>query len=128
MRASLFAALANGVTCKNHEGGEFLRLPRDRTATRLNDLSEMAFWPNSRWALPAAPVASETAFSFERPDYLDVDARGIGYFSFYAPPKKLGAAIFYLGTFKDVNGDFLRGEEATSSTCRPTCLRSSSGP
>jgi hypothetical protein len=35
-------------------------------------------WPESRWALPAAPVAAETAFSFERPNYLDVDARGIG--------------------------------------------------
>ena len=60
--------------------------------------------------VPAAPVAIETAFSFERPNYLDVDARGIGYFSFYAPPKKLGAATFYVGTFKDANGDLLRGE------------------
>jgi hypothetical protein len=71
-----------------------------------------AFWPGSRWAVPAAPVAAETAFSFERPGYLDVDARGIGYFSFYAPPKKLGAATFYLGTFKDASGDLLRGEES----------------
>jgi hypothetical protein len=70
------------------------------------------FWPDSRWALPAAPVAAETEFSFERSDYLDVDARGIGYFSFYAPPKKLGAATFYLGTFMDANGDLLRGEES----------------
>jgi hypothetical protein len=67
-------------------------------------------WPDSRWAVPAAPVAIETAFSFERPNYLDVDARGIGYFSFYAPPKKLGAATFYVGTFRDANGDLLRGE------------------
>jgi len=67
-------------------------------------------WPNSRWAVPAAPTAIETAFSFERPNYLDVDARGIGYFSFYAPPKKLGAATFYVGTFKDANDDLLRGE------------------
>jgi hypothetical protein len=67
------------------------------------------FWPDSRWAVPAVPVAAETAFSFERPSYLDVDARGIGFFSFYAPPKKLGAATFYLGTFKDAKSDFLRG-------------------
>jgi hypothetical protein len=67
-------------------------------------------WPDSRWGVPAAPVAIETAFSFERTDYLDVDARGIGYFSFYAPPKKLGVATFYVGTFKDANGDLLRGE------------------
>ena len=57
-----------------------------------------------------APVAIQTAFSFERPNYLDVDARGIGYFSFYAPPKNLGAATFYVGTFQDANGDLLRGE------------------
>jgi hypothetical protein len=69
-------------------------------------------WPDSSWAVPAAPIAAETAFSFERPNYLDVDARGLGYFSFYAPPKKLGAAIFYVGTFKDAKGDLLRGEES----------------
>ena len=69
-------------------------------------------WPDSSWALPAAPAAPETAFSFERPNYLDVDARGLGFFSFYAPPKKLGAATFYVGTFKDAKGDLLRGEES----------------
>lgn len=69
-------------------------------------------WPDSRWAFVAAPVAIETAFTFERTNYLDVDARGIGFFSFYAPPKKLGAATFYVGTFKDANGDLLRGEES----------------
>ncbi len=68
------------------------------------------FWPDSRWAVPAPPVGPETSFSFERSNYLDVDARGIGYFSFYAPPKKLGAALFYLGAFKDAKGDLLRGE------------------
>lgn len=31
------------------------------------------FWSDSRWALPAAPVVPETAFSFKRPDYLDCD-------------------------------------------------------
>jgi len=69
------------------------------------------YWPDSRWQIPALPVAVETAFSFERPNYLDVDARGIGYFSYYAPPKKLGEATFYLGTFMDAKGDMLRGED-----------------
>jgi len=69
-------------------------------------------WTDSSWALPAAPVSFETAFSFERPNYLDVDARGLGFFSFYAPPKKLGAATSYVGTFKDAKGDLLRGEES----------------
>jgi hypothetical protein len=69
-------------------------------------------WRDSSWSIPAAQIAVETAFSFERPNYLDVDGRGIGYFSFYAPPKKLGAATFYVGTFKDAKGDLLRGKES----------------
>jgi hypothetical protein len=84
-------------------------------------------WPDSSWAVPASPIAVETDFSFERPNYLDVDGRGIGYFSFYAPPKKLGAATFYVGTFKDAKGDLLRGEESYKLHV-PMCQRSSSGP
>jgi len=67
-------------------------------------------WPDLSWKLPAPPAATETGFSFERPDYLDVDARGIGYFCWYAPPKNLGAATYYLAAFKDAKGDSLRGE------------------
>lgn len=70
------------------------------------------FWPDSSWSFPAAPVGAETAFSFERPNYLDVDARALVYFLAYAPPKKLGAATFYLGTYRDAKGDLLRGEES----------------
>ena len=68
-------------------------------------------WLDSRWALPTLPVGPETAFSFERPNYLDVDARGLGYFTWYAPPKKLGAATDYLATYQDAQGNPLRGEE-----------------
>jgi hypothetical protein len=69
------------------------------------------YWPDSGWALPVTSAGPETAFSFERPNYLDVDARGIGYFTWYAPPKKLGAATYYLAVYKDSKGDLLRGEE-----------------
>jgi len=87
---------------------------RDAHAWLMNGLLTYItpHWSDSSWALPAAPVAPETAFSCERPNYLDVDARGLGFFSFYAPPKKLGAATFYVGTFKDAKGDLLRGEES----------------
>jgi hypothetical protein len=68
-------------------------------------------WPDSRWVLPTLPVGPETDFSFERPNYLDVDARGIGFFTWYAPPKHLGAATDYLATYKDAQGDLLRGGE-----------------
>jgi hypothetical protein len=68
------------------------------------------FWPDRGWDIPAPPVAARTLFTWETPDYFDVDARGIAFFSFYAPPKKLGAATFYLGTFFDAGGQRLSGE------------------
>jgi len=54
----------------------------------------------------------ETRFTFETANYLDVDARGIGFFSYYGVPAKLGEATFYLGTFQDAKGERLRGENA----------------
>ena len=71
----------------------------------------MPHWPDSRWEVPFPAVAFETAFSFERPNYLDVDARGIIYFSVYAGAAKPGAATFIVGTYKDAKGDLLRGEK-----------------
>jgi hypothetical protein len=47
------------------------------------------FWADRKWDLPAPPIASETGFKWEAADYFDVDARGIGFFSFCAPPAKL---------------------------------------
>lgn len=87
---------------------------RDAHAWLINGLLTFntAFWPDSSWSFPVTPVGAETTFSFERPNYLDVDARGLTYFLAYAPPKKLGAATFYLGTYKDATGDLLRGEES----------------
>jgi len=87
---------------------------RDAHAWLMNGLLTFitAFWPDSSWSFPAAPVGAETAFSFERPNYLDVDARGLTYFLAYAPPKKLGTATFYLGTYRDAKGNLLRGEES----------------
>lgn len=69
-----------------------------------------AFWPDGRWEIPAPQIAATTGFKWETAEYFDVDARGIGFFSFYAPPAKLGAATFYLGTFLDSRGQRLRGE------------------
>jgi hypothetical protein len=38
-----------------------------------------------------------------------VNARGIAFFSFFCPPKSLGAGQFYLAEFLDANGQRLRG-------------------
>ncbi len=68
------------------------------------------FWPDRKWDIPAPAIASETGFKWEAADYFDVDARGIGFFSFYAPLAKPGASTFYLDTFLDAHGQGLRGE------------------
>ena len=68
------------------------------------------FWPDGKWEIPVPPIAAATAFKWEAAGYFDVDARGIGFFSFYAPPAKLGAATFYLSTFLDTQGQRLHGE------------------
>jgi hypothetical protein len=68
------------------------------------------FWPDRRWATPAPPIASETGFTWEAADYFDVDARSVGFFTFHAPPAKMGTSIFYLDTFLDAKGQQLRGE------------------
>ncbi len=68
------------------------------------------YWPGGRWDNAVPPVAVKTAFKWETPGYFDTDARGIVFFVFCAPPAKLGAATFYLGTFHDVAGQRLHGE------------------
>jgi hypothetical protein len=69
-------------------------------------------WPDSRWAVAVSSTAAETAFSFEQPNYLDVDGRGLTYFLGYAFPKKLGAATFYVVTYTDAKGDLFQGEQS----------------
>jgi hypothetical protein len=56
------------------------------------------FWPDRKWEIPGPAIATDTGFKWGTADYFDVDARGIGFFSFYAPPAKLGASTFYLGS------------------------------
>jgi hypothetical protein len=68
------------------------------------------FWPGGTWDIPALPIATTTGFKWQVATYFDVDARGIGFFSFYAPPAKLGASTFYLSTFLDAQGQRLSGE------------------
>ena len=68
-----------------------------------------SFAPGSHWTLPGTPVGPETAFVFERANRLEIDERGALFFFGCAPPKKLGAATFYLLSSKDANAAPLQG-------------------
>jgi hypothetical protein len=67
------------------------------------------FWPGSRWGM-SLEIGPRTSFSFMTADHLEVDERGVTYFLGCAPPKRLGAATFYLGCFSDADGTPLSGE------------------
>ena len=68
-----------------------------------------SFWPRSQWAIPASTIAAKTDFTFVEDDRLDVDARAQLFFLGCAPPKKAGAASFYLMATKDAAGAGLDG-------------------
>jgi hypothetical protein len=70
-----------------------------------------AYWPDGKWDIPAPPIGPKSGFTWEANGVLDVDARGIAFFSFFCPPKKLGRGQFYLVTFFDNGGQRLRGGE-----------------
>jgi hypothetical protein len=70
------------------------------------------FWPDGKWDVPAPPIGPKSDFTWEADGILDVDARGIGFFSFFCPPKKLGGGQFYLVTYFDGGGQRLRGGES----------------
>lgn len=69
------------------------------------------FWPGGKWDVAVPPIAPQSNFTWEADGILDVDARGIAYYSFFAPPKKLGAGQFYLAAYFDGAGERLRGGE-----------------
>lgn len=76
---------------------------------RLPDYGQR-YWPDRKWTIPSPPIASETGFTWEAADYLDVDARSVGFFSSFAPPAKAATSTFPLDTFLDSKGRELRGE------------------
>jgi len=68
------------------------------------------YWPEGKWDVPVPPIGPRSGFTWEANGILDVDARGIAFFSF-CPPKKLGTGQFYLVTFFEGKGQRLRGGE-----------------
>jgi hypothetical protein len=55
-------------------------------------------WPGGTWGSPSffSDTGAKTGFTYQTENGLDVDGRGAMFFFACAPPKKLGAATFYL--------------------------------
>jgi hypothetical protein len=68
-------------------------------------------WPGGHWGSPTffAESGAKTGFTFQTEIWLDVDGRGAMFFFACAPPKKLGAATFYLIAAKDATDAPLDG-------------------
>jgi hypothetical protein len=80
-------------------------------ATFMHGATEgQSFWPGSHWILPGAGVGPRTAFGYETGDRLEIDERGMLFYLGCAPPKKLGAATFYVWGVHDAGDDALRGD------------------
>jgi hypothetical protein len=67
------------------------------------------FFPDRQWQMGAGPIATETGFSFQAADFLDVDKRGTMFYMACGLPKKLGTASFYLNGVLDAAGKPLDG-------------------
>jgi hypothetical protein len=48
------------------------------------------YWPDGKWDVPVPPIAVKSDFTWEADGVLDVDARGIAFFSFL--PAQEGAS------------------------------------
>jgi hypothetical protein len=68
------------------------------------------FYPDAKWALPAAPGVLEGMQSFfAKPDAYPVDGRGLTYSYAFFCAKHLGAGQYYLMTIEDHAGKVLDG-------------------
>jgi hypothetical protein len=69
------------------------------------------WWAEGHWCLPDTRGV-KTNFSYETPDALDVDARGLSNFAAFGFPKRVGegGSIAYIIAFSDRRGKPLSGE------------------
>lgn len=79
----------------------------------LQSQSLKPYWEGANWALPDVS-GMKTEFSYQTPDMLNYDLRGMGGFMFWAPPKKADASAptIYISTLKDHDGQPLTGGKA----------------
>ncbi len=71
-----------------------------------------SFWPGRRWIMPGGGIGPKTGFSFQTANRLEIDERGMIFFLGCAPPKKLGAATFYLFAMHDAKDEPLQGSRS----------------
>jgi hypothetical protein len=55
-------------------------------------------------------IGPRSGFTFRTDDRFDIEERAKMFFLACAPPKKLGAATFYIAAMRDANGELLRGK------------------
>jgi hypothetical protein len=67
------------------------------------------WWPDRSWS-PPDTTGMKTGFTYLTDEMLDVDNRGFANFAAFAMPKKTGASLVYLFTFRDSAGERLSGE------------------
>ncbi|HEY4090499.1 MAG TPA: DUF1214 domain-containing protein [Luteibacter sp.] len=77
---------------------------------RLQRQSLKPYWEGAHWALPDLSGV-KTEFSYQTPEMLNYDLRGMGGFMFWAPPKKSDASAptIYISTLNDHAGQPLQG-------------------
>jgi hypothetical protein len=69
------------------------------------------FYPGKQWQSSASRLGAQTGFSFQTPEFLAIAERGATFFMGCAPPKKLGAATFYLNGVFDSTGHRFDGSK-----------------
>jgi hypothetical protein len=75
------------------------------------EVADIVPWsPASSWGISnVAAVGIKTGFTFRSEKGIDMKSRGATFFLGCAPPKKLGEATVYLGSYRDAQGQLFEG-------------------
>lgn len=70
------------------------------------------YYSGKQWQFLVNKSVPETQFTFDYPDYLDIDNRGALYYAITSSVKKMGGATAYLSSLHDSNGVVLDGNKS----------------
>lgn len=85
---------------------------RDYMFSYLFDSMPRFYGAGRHWINPVARSATQTAFNWLQPGYLDVDERAVMYRIAYTGMKRLGASSLYLASAHDSQGKRLDGAQS----------------